>query len=746
MELRITHIAPGILRVRKSEKHEQTLSERYGILTLPKECAYSGIEMTEQGFVLPGGRALPFAIIDEKGEEYSRLFQSLAEEFQADYTDYRQIIGTPEPHGTAKSQPEEGEAAKGEGNAVTVEAGACFAVRFGLEEQERFYGLGEGNKERVELRGRAYQNWVRYQYNEIPIPFAVSSKGWGVFLNARGRTFMDIGGRETDALLCLGQEDELDLFVLAGDTIADVIRKYTLLTGAPVMLPKWAYGLTYIAPIFANQEEVLNQAERFRREHIPCDMFSLEPGWMTEFYDYSTEKKWDITRFHVVPEWYKPTSHDKPYRMTFIAALKRFHLQLCLWLCIRHDLTAEAERQVSDGDPKDYPESWYEHLKQHTDLGVDGYKLDPADLVCCFDGMDRPRCYNGLTTMQMHNYNQVLLPKQMYEGYTAQTGLRPMLHYCGGYSGVQRWCGATTGDNGGELGAMIWLETLGLSGLSNTTIDMDIYYPESVHFGFLVPWAHFNAWNGAQAPWWAGDVQHRMFVEYARLRYRLLPYLYSAALQAHEEAVPMVRAMAYAFPGDEAGLELSRQYMLGDGLLVTAYTQQAHLPEGRWTDVWSGREYVGPCDIRVEYPDTRGGGLYIRGGSVIANWCDRDYYNQYSDEELMLDIYPADAASGEQVCVLREDDGVSLDCEHNLSCHTVIAVEEMSECVKVTIGERVGEYRGKPLKRTWRVRVHQFDGAQKPVELVCHEKDEAVFEAAASYGLFDVDASDVLKL
>ncbi len=731
MELRYTHIAPGILRVRRSAEHGETIGERYGILTLPKELKDSGITVTDYGFALPNGKKLHFDIIDENGEEYKALHKSFEDEFKPNYTDFQQIIGAPEENGgenkaTADLTPPE----------------AWFAVRFGITENETFYGLGEGNKERVELRGRAYQNWVRYQYNEIAIPFTVSSNCWGVFLNSRARTFTDIGGREKDSLICLGEDDELDLFVLCGDSISDVIKKYTFLTGAPVMLPKWAYGLTYIAPIFANQEEVMMQAERFRREHIPCDMFSLEPGWMTKFYDYSTDKKWDVSRFHVVPEWYKPTSHGEPYRMTFIAALKRFGFKLSLWLCARYDFTAEAERQVVGGDSKDYPEAWYEHLKQHTDLGVDGYKLDPADMVCCFDGMDRPRYFNGLTSMQMHNFNQVLLPKQVYQGYTEQTGLRPMLHYCGGYSGVQRWCGATTGDNGGELGAMIWLQTLALSGQSNTTIDMDIHYPQSVHFGFFVPWAHFNAWNGQQAPWWCGDRQHRMFTEYARLRYRLLPYYYSAALQAHEESVPMIRPMPLAFPEDEAGMRLSKQYMIGDALLVSAYTETVHLPKGIWMNAWTGKEHIGPCDIKVDYPSTRGGGLYVRGGAVIPSFCDRDYCDQYDESEIYLDIYPQGSSS----YIFREDDGVSTDYETSPSCHTLISVDECEDEVRVKIGNRDGDYRGKVQKRIWRVRVHQLGGEKRTVSVICDENDEVITENTDSISLFSVDASDIFKI
>ncbi|MCI8388821.1 MAG: DUF5110 domain-containing protein [Clostridiales bacterium] len=726
-----THIANGIIRMRISKNMPESLAERYGILTLPEKLTDSGITVSESSFTLPNGRVLPYRMIDETSSEYESLHASLTDEFSDKFTDYQDIIGTQADND--KSAPTSTESLPHE---------ASFAISFTISDNERFYGLGEGARDRIELRGGAYQNWVRYQYNEIPIPLIISSDGWGIWLNARSRSFFDVGKRANNQLLCLGEDDELDLFLLCGDSMNAVIKRYTALTGAPMLLPKWAYGLTYIAPIYATQHDVLAHAERFRREHIPCDMFSLEPGWMEKIYDYTTTKKWDLKRFHVADYM---TEGDNPQtEVTFISALKRYGFHLALWLCIRYDLTGEAERPLADKSVDDCGEAFYTHLEKFTHAGVDGYKLDPADMLSCFDKMKRPRCANGLTTMQMHNYNQILLTKQMYEGYTRQTKLRPMLHYCGGYSGIQKWSAATTGDNGGELGAMIWLETLALSGHMNTTIDMNIHHTESVHFGMFVPWAHLNAWHGAEQPWWAGDKLHKMFVEYARIRYRILPYIYSAALEGHEESAPIVRPMPLAFPDDAATLNSTRQYMFGDALMVTAYTDKVHLPAGRWTDAWTGEEYTGPCDIDpYTPPENRGGGLFIRGGAIIPGWRDRDYCSQYDDSTLSLDIYP----DGDTSYILREDDGVSLDYETKQSCHTEICVSETADKVKITIGERVGDYTGKPTSRTWLVRVHPRDDSDKLLEVKCAAGDKVFFSIPKSpTSLFDVDASDIFKM
>ncbi|MBE6612512.1 MAG: DUF5110 domain-containing protein [Ruminococcaceae bacterium] len=727
--LKFTHIAPGILRMRLSESHGPTLAERYSILTLPEECADSGIAYTDSAVILPSGRELSFRIIDGKSDEYAALHAGLSEEFAKNYTDFQTIIGQPEEPDRKIELPLDVQPPE-----------ACGAIAITLSESELFYGTGEGANDRIELRGRAYQNWVRYQYNEIPIPMVISNEGWAVFLNARARTFFDIGGRDANALQCLFEDDELDLFFLTGDSYTDILKKYHLLTGKSMLLPKWAYGLSYIAPIFSDQMEVLADIERFRREHIPLDHVSLEPGWTEKFYDYSTNPVWDIKQFHVA-HW--EFDRKDPSPKIFPSALHRLNCKLSLWRCIRYDLTAEAERQIAGGTVEEYGEPWYAHLAKQVSIGVDGFKLDPADIVCCFDRMKRPRCFNGLTSMQMHNYNQILLTKQVYEGFTEQTNKRSMHHYSGGYSGIQKWSASTTGDNGGELGAMIWLETLALSGHMNTTIDMNIHFKESMHFGMLVPWAHLNAWLGVDQPWYAGDAQHKMFVEYARMRYRILPYIYSAALEGREESVPMIRPMPMAFPEDAAIARSDRQYMLGEDLLVAAYADKVHLPAGRWIDAWTGEEYVGPLDIDPYIPpENRGGGLFIRGGAIIPGWRDRDYMAQYDDSEISLDIYP----DGDRTYIFREDDGVSLDYETQDSCQTVITVTETPEKLTVNIGARVGDYAGKPERRTWLVRVHPVNpDDDQLLEIKCDPADRVIFAIPKkNNAMFDVDASDVL--
>ena len=701
MQTRIETISKGIIRVRRSEDFKETWLERYKILNAqPEEGADAGFTVTEHAVTLPSGRVLPMSIwTDAQDKAWNDRLNALLEHYADKKLGKRIIIGDPGEH--RQSAPEAPERTDH----------TPFGFSLGVNETERFYGLGEGNRTGLNLRGATCQNWVYYQFDEAPIPFFMSSEGWGVLINNDWKHFVDVAAERSDLVSVCGQDGETDVFILAGESMQDVLRLYSRLTGHNMLLPKWAYGLTYIAPIFADQYEVTNDARLFRSKHIPCDMISLEPGWMTKFYDHGTDKQWEITRFHM------PHYRSRPHPESFVTALKRYGFKLKLWLCVDYDLTAEEERIVR-GEDTCTPEAWFNHLRAFVQDGVDAFKLDPCEMV--YEVHPGLNYANGSCDEQMHNLNQVLLGKQMYQGFVDETGRRPMHHYCGAYTGMQRWSAFTTGDNGGKQGALIWIMNMALSGMQNTSCDMNVHDAQAIHFGLLLPWGHLNSWYGFSQPWWAGDELEAVFTYYARLRYRLLPYIYSSAIEGHEEDLPMLRPMPIAFPECGETWDCVTQYMLGKWLMVTVFSDRVYLPEGRWEDFWTGRIYEGGQEISYTAPEGRGGGLFVKRGAIIPMWKDRDYVFQYDDSEIELAVYP----EGKTEYTLREDDGLSLDYETKRSCHTHIVCDERDGETVLTIGRRDGDYQGKAERRLWKIGVH---GVKTPVYVVL-EDERDVFE------------------
>ena len=701
MEFRVQAIDEGIVRLRRSETFAPSMLERYGVLHAEPVTDNSGIEVSGSEIRLPSGRIIRLDMMtDSTDARWQERLSALKEHFKDRCGGQRVIEG--DPRGTTR-------------NNAPVERGehTPFGFSLSLSETERFYGEGEGCREGLNLRGRVFQNWAYYQFDEAPIPFLMSTEGWGILINNDWKHFVDVGARDRNELTVVGEDGEMDVFLLWGGDMPGVLKKYCRLTGHNLLLPKWAYGLTYIAPIYANEFQVTSEARMFRDKHIPCDLVSLEPGWMTKFYDHGLDKEWEVTRFHM-PKWRR-----SPHPNSFISALKRYGFHTELWLCVDHDLTAEEERIVRGEDSCD-PPAWFDHLKPFVEDGVEAFKIDPCELV--YEVHPDMNYKNGACDEQMHNLNQTLIVKQMYKGYAEKTHLRPMNHYCGGYTGFQHWGAMTTGDNGGRQGALTWIMSLAMSGIMNTTCDMDAHTLQTIHFGMLLPWSHLNSWYGFTQPWWVGDENEKAFTEYARLRYRLLPYIYSAAIEGHEDDLPMLRPMPLAFPECEALADCTTQFMLGDSLMVTSFTDRVTFPAGEWEDYFTGARYTGPCTIDFTPAEGKGGGLFVRRGAIIPTWKDRDFVGQYGDEEIILDVYPG----GETHYVFREDDGLSLDYEHAMSCHTEITCRASAQETRLTIGRREGEYQGKCAHRLWKVRVH---GAVSPVTVeVLDSADQAVLE------------------
>ncbi len=678
----------------------QSYLEKYGILHLPEAGPAEGVSLEENALVLPDSRRIAFEVRPEEDDRFWREEMAYQLRKFSDTIPMKvKIEGRP-----GDERLEAGEEADG------WDSDRKFGISFFLDEDECFYGLGEAKRDGIQLRGGSYQNWAVYQFDEIVIPLVISSRNWGLFLCVQDRHFVDIDDHAKGRLTVLGNRDELDLIVLYGDSMKDIVRGYTQLTGKSMLLPRWAYGLTYVALIHQNQFEILNDLMKFREKHIPCDNVSLEPGWMAKFYDYSFEKKWNLEKFHM-DSWMR----SREYPCTFPSVLRRFGFHMALWLCMNYDL-CDHEEGLAGGESR--LRSWYDHVKPFVDDGADGFKLDPADMLMRIDS--NRVCTNGETELAMHNISQVLVMKQMHEGFAEQMNRRPFIHYCGGYSGQQHWGAATTGDNGGLLGGMVWMQNLAMSGFMNTTVDMDIYCPEAIHFAMLAPWAHHNAWQGCSQPWYAGEENEKIYTDYARLRYRLLPYIYSAAIECSETGIPMISPMPLAFQEDMECRELANQYMLGEFILLSAFTDRLYLPEGKWIDYWTGEEYTGPYLIdSYTPPEGKGGAMLIKKGAVIPQWRDRDYTTQYSDEEIALHFYPG----GDTEYLFREDDGMSLDYRTQVSCRTLIRCQEREGNVLVSIGRREGGYENKPEKRVWKIFVHGYDGQ---VQTECEEEGTQV--------------------
>ena len=586
-------------------------------------------------------------------------------------------------------------------------ADAVSILCFSMEDGERFYGGGSTSRDHIQHRGEFLRMWTTYQQTEIPMPFMMSSRGWGVYNNSTRKSFFDIGNQQKSKFNIINTFDEADFFLMMGKDMPAILNEYTLVTGRTYVLPKWAYGLCFGPNMREEQFDILNDAVRFRQFDVPCDVFWLEPQWMEKRYDFSTKKKWNYDRFSPEPYWLQDQYPKTMHNRLFIGKLRSMGFHLGLWLCEEYDLSIQEEDIIAErtGGKLSGQEHWMDHLTVFMDQGVEGFKLDPARTI---DNHTNWEYYNGRTDKEMHNLNQVLLPKQMRELGRKYNGKRTWHHYCGGWSGTQRWTASTSGDNGGGKTALYDQLNLGMSGFLNTSCDVMSVPRElemqGLHFGLFLPWVQINSWFSMMHPFYYAKEEQDIYRFYVKLRYSLAPYIYSMALEAAQNGMPIVRSMPLCFPEDRNCDDMTYQYMFGDNFCVGIFTNEIYLPKGTWTDAWSGEKIVSKGETFTrEYPSDRAGLLFIREGAIIPTQPDVEYLGARPFDRVILKVYP----HGDSAYTMLDDDGESYEYENGGIASTLFESHERDGGVEVVVNPVQGSFKGMPSEREYSFRIQR---------------------------------------
>jgi len=619
-----------------------------------------------------------------------------------------------------------GDVLLGSAGAPVCDPAGGFEAQFKLSDGERLFGLGDETRDRIQKRGHKTMMWVTNCTCYAPTPYLMSSHGWAMFVNTTWRHFFDLGHGDPDVMRFWAQGGDLDFYLIAGGQFGTLLDRFTDLVGKPALLPLSGYGFTFVQNEDIDAHGMLQDGLNFRNMGFPCDQMELEPSWMSQRYDYSTDKDWNPEKW-VVPYWCAGLKGPG----TFIGAAEQLGFKLCLWLCMDYDLSLHEEylltgrwepplvekhreyekefngifddenmsaikaRQDKITKPQ---ERWFEHLKRFVDEGVTGFKMDASLGVA--EHADR-KWGNGMDDEEMHNLYQVLYAKEMCTGFREHTGRRPMLWSSCGYAGTSQYVATWAGDTGIGPDELVSMLTHGMCGHSNTCADGLLFTPANAHFTFLMAWAKMHSWMCWTHPAYLHKRMKPIATYYARLRYRLLPYIYSMAHVANRTGMPIMRAMPLVYQDDPAWDNRLRQYMLGEWFLVSAYTEEVFLPDGLWIDYWTGESHHGPKRVVGGIPADRGGHLFVRGGAIIPYWPQMNYVGEEPVDVLDLHIY----ADGDSSFTLYEDDGVTYAYENGGIATTEITCRANDGEIAVEIGPRVGEYDSMPATRSFRVRV-----------------------------------------
>ncbi|WP_164974123.1 glycoside hydrolase family 31 protein [Filimonas effusa] len=696
---------PSLIRIRvsKTEKDNESLMERYGVIkTQWPPVAYqkytdNGQLIIETASVIVRMVLADGSVLLKRKNETDNLVDTIRTTVQKNELSRGLDESLTKHFGhTLMSTGIIGDSASKQAVTSIVKNDDNIVLSISLKKGERFYGLGNASREGIQHRGHAIRMWVQYQHSESPIPYIMSTKGWGLFYNTTRLHFFDVGRFNNDKMYVYEpNQQQADYFLFAGNNMQDLLNQYTNFTGKSYVLPRWAYGLAFGSNNMENQFNVLDNAYRFRQEQIPCDIYWLEPQWMAKYYDFSTGKDWNKDKFVAQLPW------TNNRRALFIRRLNNMGYKVALWMCVDHDFSIEEEDRLKVSEHKlpSGKEHWFNHLTKFVDQGVSGFKLDPARTL---DQHPERAYYNGRGDDEMHMLNQTLLLKNLQQTLLKHTGKRSFQHYCGGYAGVQHYGACTLGDNGGTAATMVDLFNLGMSGNSNISCDVldevDPLIP-GMHMGFFLPWVQLNSWAYTVYPFYFSEKDKAAFRFYDQLRYQLNPYIYSYALLAAQNGMPMARPMPLIYPHNEKLANAQKQYLFGENFLIAAFTDTIDLPEGTWIDFWTNKTYTGNQQVSCKWPEYAGGPLFIKAGAIIPYQPKTQFIDTLPPDTLMLKIYP----HGRSNFTLLEDDGETHAYETGAIASTRFSCNQQGKSIDFTMAAVAGAYQGMRGRRTYQL-------------------------------------------
>ncbi len=577
---------------------------------------------------------------------------------------------------------------------------------------ECFYGFGEKFTKFNKL-GQRIRCWncnpfgagTEESYKNIP--FFVSNKGYGIFVNSTYPITFEMGSRSLMSYTIIVDYPLLDYFIIYGPSLKDVLARYAEITGFPSLPPKESFGIWHtpystdlrefiaiaypppsnkkldenVVKVYFDDVEAI--AKKFRELEIPVDIFmcvgfgitplqtkgiceKLKPYgikvgmYVSPLLNLGTDiekearslgyvlKRSDGTPYEI-PLGFKVDVGERGVPEYSLEAIERTeawrwrHNRMFYELCLMPDFTNPEAVKWWKNKIAEYMRAGCFCVAM-SDFGEDV----PAD--ACY--------YNGRSGKEMHNIYTLLYQKATYEAVAESAGHRGLVNARSGYAGLQKYPICWSGDPNSEwedfLANIRAGLSIGLSGVPFWSCDTGGYQSNIGHLTAEL-WIRWFQWSiftshvrlhgehPPRVPWSFGEKALEIFRKYAKLRYRLLPYIYSQSYVATRTGLPLMRAMVLEFQEDPNCHNIEDQYMFGDSFLVAPICypsgkRPVYLPRGLWFDYWTGKEYVGPAILHLDPPiDVLP--LYVRGDSIIPMGPDMLYVGEKPFNPITLDVW-----------------------------------------------------------------------------------------------------------
>lgn len=578
-----------------------------------------------------------------------------------------------------------------------------------LRRDEHFFGLGEKTG-KLDRRGESYKMWNSdqpcYSVAEDPlyksIPFFMSNYRYGIFLDNTYKTEFKFGTESRDYYSFEAPGGEMIYYFIFGKDYKEIIKQYVELTGKPIMPPKWAFGFAQCRGLLTNEKLTYDIAEGYRKRGIPCDVIYQDIGWTQHLQNF---------------EWRKENYRD-PKKM--LADLKDMGFKVVVsqdpvisqvnrrqWeeadkmgYLVKDSITGKSYDMpwpwggncgVVDFTKPEVADWWGSYQQKPLDDGVSGFWTDMGEPAWSNeDQTERLVMHHHLGMHnEIHNVYGLTWDRVVKEQFEKRNPDKRVFQMTrAAFAGLQRYTFGWTGDSGnGDDVLQGWeqmanqipvLLSAGLGIIPFVTCDISGYCGDIDDYTAMAElytrWVQMGAFNPlsrihhegdvAVEPWLFGKEAEKNVKHAIELKYRLLPYLYTYAREAHDTGLPIMRPMFLEYPSDTETFTLNAQFMFGRELLVApvvkkgAQVKNVYLPEGNWIDYNDKHtKYVGGGWVNVKAPlDVIP--MFAKEGSIIPVMPVMNYTDEKAIYPLTFEVFPA--VKNEEIGFsLYEDDGLS---------------------------------------------------------------------------------------
>jgi alpha-D-xyloside xylohydrolase len=592
---------------------------------------------------------------------------------------------------------------------------------------EAFYGLGQHQSGVWNYHGEDVD--ISQDNTNISVPVVLSSRGYGIFWNNPSRSRFN--NRFPHAMYLSAEvADTVDYYFLYGPDFDKIIASYREMTGAAPLFGKWAYGYWQCKNKYNSQDEVLAVAKKYRDLKIPVDNIVQDWFWWNHMGEPVFNKNYpdpkgmidDLHKldFHIMFSFWpyfdppSPVYDDMAQKGYFIdkTLVGGFHPQgMALYDAFNPAARKYYWNLINSGLFK---------------LGADAWWLDTDEPET--EGRQTPILVNNKVAIGSGARYADLFPLMtttaVYEGQRSATDQkRVFILSRSAYAGVQRnsvtaWSGDVesnwlafarqipAGLNFELSGLPYWTTDIG-GFISGGNPDDPAYrelYLRWFEYGSFCPIfrAHGTRTTNQNEIWSYGPAAQKILTSYDRLRYRLLPYIYSLGWMTTDQSYTPMRALAMDFRTDVRAQNIGDEYLYGPAILVAPVTEPGatvrhlYLPKARWYDFWTGKAVDGGAAIDTAAPIERMP-LFVRAGSIVPMGPDVQWASEKPADPIELRVY----AGADGHFTLYEDENDTYNYEKGAFATIAFAWDDSSHTL--TIGERKGHFPGVLEKRTFHV-------------------------------------------